>query len=148
MSIKVNVNLSARAEEASRKAMEATTRELFAAFQQSFTAKAWDWPGVTERRVGTVGSPRNLIDIGNLRQSGYYELTGPYTAKFTWSASYATAVHEGYRRNRANGGASTWPARPWTSAVLGRVQAPGIRPYPLQERMKAVWLAYFRAGRR
>lgn len=147
MSIKVNANLSARAETAAQKAAEAVMRELFAAMQQSFTARAWDWPGTTQRRVGTVGSPRNIIDIGNLRQSGSYQMTGPYTATFTWSANYATAVHEGYRRYRKDGGASTWPARPWTSAVLGRVQVPGIEPFPLNQRFKDVWLARFRSGR-
>lgn len=147
MSIKVNANLSARAETAAQKAAEAVMRELFAAMQQSFTARAWDWPGTTQRRVGTVGSPRNIIDIGNLSQSGSYQMTGPYAATFTWSANYATAVHEGYRRYRKDGGASTWPARPWTSAVLGRVQVPGIKPFPLNQRFKDVWLARFRSGR-
>jgi hypothetical protein len=148
MSIKVNANLKARAEEASRKASEAVMRELDNAFDKSFTAKAWEWPGTTQRRVGTVGSPRNIIDIGTLRQSGSWEMTGAYSARFTWSANYATAVHEGYRRFRADGGASTWPARPWTSAVLGTVQVPGIKPFPIKQRMKDVWLAYFKASGR
>lgn len=148
INVRVNGSLTAKAEEAARKANEAVARELFAAFQQSFTAKAWDWPGETQRRVGTVGSPRNLIDIGNLRQSGFYEITGPYSARFTWSAAYATAVHEGYRRQRADGSYGTWPARPWTAAVLGRVKVPGIEPFPISKRMKDVWLAYFKAGRR
>ena len=147
INVKVNSNLRGRADEAARKASEAVMRELFAAMQQSFTAKAWAWPGTTERRVGTAGSPRNIIDIGNLRQSGSYQMTGPYSARFTWSADYATAVHEGYRRNRADGSASTWPARPWTSAVLGRVQVPGIKPFPLEQRLRDVWLARFKASR-
>lgn len=149
MSVRVTANsgLRGRAEAAAKKAAEAAMRELFAAMQQSFTAKAWAWPGTTQRRVGTVGSPRNIIDIGNLRQSGSYQMTGPYSARFTWSANYATAVHEGYRRNRADGGASLWPARPWTSAVLGRVQVPGIQPFPLQQRLRDTWLAYFKASR-
>lgn len=147
INVKVNSSLRGRADEAARKAAEAVMRELFAAMQQSFTAKAWAWPGTTERRVGTASSPRNIIDIGNLRQSGSYQMTGPYSARFTWSANYATAVHEGYRRNRADGSASTWPARPWTSAVLGRVQVPGIKPFPLEQRLRDVWLARFKASR-
>lgn len=145
--VKVNGSLRGRAEAAAQKASEAAFRELFAAMQQSFTAKAWAWPGTTQRRVGTVGSPRNIIDIGNLRQSGSYQMTGPYSARFTWSANYATAVHEGYRRNRADGSASLWPARPWTSAVLGKVQVSGIKPFPLQQRLRDTWLAYFKASR-
>lgn len=147
ITVRTNTDLAAKADAAAEKTSEAVMRELFAAMQQSFTAQAWDWPGTTQRRVGVVGSPRNLIDIGNLRQSGSYEMTGPYSARFTWSANYATAVHEGYRRFRADGSFSTWPARPWTDAVLGRVQVPGIKPFPIQKRMRDVWLAYFRAGR-
>lgn len=152
MSIKVTVssgNLAARAEAAAQKAFENAGRELFGAFQQSFTAKAWDWPGQTQRSGGSiVGSPRNLIDIGNLRQSGSWQFTGPYSARYTWSAQYATAVHEGYRRSRADGSYSTWPARPWTHAVLGRMKALGITPFPLQKRIKETWLAYFKASGR
>lgn len=151
MSIKVtvNTNMQARAEAAAKQAAEALAGELFASMQQSFTAKAWEWPGTTERGGGsTVGSPRNIIDVGNLRQSGSYRMVGPYKAEFRWSAAYATAVHEGYRRFRADGSASSWPARPWTDAVLGRVRVPGIEPFPLQQRLRETWLAYFRRGRR
>jgi hypothetical protein len=147
INVKVNGSLKGRAEDAAKKATEAAMRELFAAFQQSFTAKAWAWPGTTQRTVGTAGSPRNIIDIGNLRQSGTYQMTGPYSARFVWSANYATAVHEGYRRRRADGSASQWPARPWTSAVLGTVQVPGIKPFPLEQRLRDVWLARFKASR-
>lgn len=167
MSIKVNTNLSARAETAAQKAAEAVMRELFAAMQQSFTAKAWDWPynlptrklkGATlaekirsyEAGEGVrAGNPRNLIDGGNLRQTGSYQMTGPYSAQFTWSALYATAVHEGATiRAWGNENARrTLPARPWTSAVLGRVNVPGIEPFPLNQRFKDVWLARFRSGR-
>lgn len=170
MSINVRVtgNLRGRAEQAARAASEAVMRELFAAFQKSFTAKAWDWPqdlptrklkGDTlakkirsyEKGEGVrAGNPRNLIDFGNLRQTGYYELTGPYSARFTWSALYATAVHEGARiRPWGNKRAAlvTLPARPWTSAVLGKVQVPGINPFPLEKRLKDKWLARFKASR-
>lgn len=148
MSIKVTVtgDLAGRVEAAAQRAFDFTTRELFDSFQGSFTAQAWDWPGTTQRRVGTVGSPRNIIDIGNLRQTGYRELTGPHSARFTWSANYATAVHEGYRRFRADGSYSTWPARPWTSAVLGRVTVPGIRPFRFSQRLKDVWLVHFKSA--
>lgn len=157
MSIRVRVasdGITARAETAAQRATQAVMRELFAAFQQSFTAQAWDWPQATVRRKATkrrkaviAESPRNLIDVGNLRQSGFWQMTGSYSARFTWSADYATAVHEGYRRFRADGSFSTWPARPWTHAVLGRVTVPGIQPFPMQQRLKNVWLATFRAGR-
>lgn len=171
MSIRVSVTgggLADRADQAARKATEAVMREVFAAFQQSFTAKAWDWPWdlptrklkgdtlkkkIASYRKGEglrAGNPRNLIDGSNLRQSGYYELTGPYSARFTWSAEYATAVHEGAtirpwgNKNRT----VNLPARPWTSAVLGRIRVPGIEPFPINKRMKDMWLAYFRSANR
>lgn len=156
MSIRVTVNsagLADRADAAAQRATQAVMRELFAAFDQSFTAKAWDWPQPTVRLKRKRGkpvvaeSPRNIIDTANLRQSGSWEMTGPFSAKFTWSAQYATAVHEGYRRFKADGSYSTWPARPWTHAVLGRVTVPGITPFPISQRLKDVWLAKFKAGR-
>lgn len=170
MSIKVSLSggdLSGRAERAAQQATEAVMREVFAAMQQSFTAKAWDWPqnlptrklkGATlaeklrsyEAGEGVrAGNPRNLIDFGNLRQTGSWSMTGPYSAQFTWSANYATAVHEGARirpwGNRRR--VVTLPARPWTAAVLGRVTVPGIRPFPIDQRLRDVWLARFRTGR-
>lgn len=174
MSIRVRVasdGITARAETAAQRATQAVMRELFAAFQQSFTAQAWDWPQATTRALSrrvrmnvngkqvvvtlrkkrkkpvVVESPRNLIDFGVLRASGSWQMTGPFSARFSWSAQYATAVHEGYRRFRPDGSFSTWPARPWTHAVLGRVTVPGITPFPMQQRLKDVWLATFRAGR-
>lgn len=169
MSIKVTVSgdLGDAADKAAQKAFEATTRELFGAMQQSFTAKAWDWPrdlptrklkGATlKEKIASyhkgegvrAGNPRNLIDVGNLRQTGYYEFTSRHTAKFTWSAEYARFVHEG-------GAIRPWgnkrapmvviPARPWTSAVLGRVTVPGIRPFQFSQRLRDVWLQMFKAA--
>lgn len=171
MSIKVRINsrgLTDRADAAAQKATEAVMRELFAAMQQSFTAKAWDWPWnlPTRKLKGDTlakklasyhagegvraGNPRNLIDFGNLRQTGFWSMTGPFSARFSWSAQYATAVHEGARiRPWGNKRAAlvTLPARPWTAAVLGRVTVPGIKPFPIEQRLRDVWLAKFKAGR-
>lgn len=152
--VKVNGSLRGRADEAAKKATEAVMRELFAAFQQSFTAQAWKWPRKTRRKRGkaVVGSPRNIIDMGasGLRGSGSWQMTGPFTAEFKWSALYATAVHEGYitrLRGDKQGPGLLVPARPWTSAVLGKVQVPGIKPFPLEQRLRDVWLARFKASR-
>jgi len=151
MSINVRVNtgnLQARAQQAARRASEIVMGELFAAFQQSFTAKAWDWPRITQRTAGSpVGSPRNLIDTGNLRQTGSYQMTGPYQATFRWSANYATAVHEGayiYPWGNRDADRVYLPPRPWTRAVLGQEDAPGVKPYNLGDRLQNVWLAQFR----
>lgn len=147
MSVRVTVttgNLRLKAEQAARRASEIVMKELYAAFQQSFTAKAWEWPRQTVRSNGsTVGSPRNLIDIGNLRQSGSYQMTGPHQATFRWSANYATAVHEGahiFPWGNRDATRVYLPPRPWTRAVLGQEQAPGIQPFPVAERLRNVWL--------
>jgi hypothetical protein len=109
-----------------------TLVELFGRYQASFNPSAWSWPRETQRRVGTVGSPRNIVDIGTLRQSGTYSFTDPYTMEARWSAQYATAVHEGARLR--NG--TILPARPWTDAVRGTVQVSGIPVFPLGRKLQ------------
>ena len=106
--------------------------ELIGRYQGSFNKQAWPWPRETQRRKGTVGSPRNIVDIGSLRQSFHYSSPDPFTLEAVWSADYATAVHEGARLR--NG--TILPARPWTDAVRGTVQASGITPYPLGQKLQ------------
>lgn len=163
------VDMEAKAEAAAQAATKAAMGELFAEFQHSFTVKAWNWPrdlptrklsGATLREKlasyqadegVTAGSPRNLIDFGNLRLTGDWGMTSSYQARFAWSANYATAVHEGAwiwawgRRPPRKGARAVYlPPRPWTRAVLGQEQVAAIRPFPLQQRIKDVWLAHFR----
>jgi hypothetical protein len=167
MSIRVTVTggLRARAEAAAQKASEIVMKELAAAFDQSFAAKAWTWPrdlptrklnGDTVSKKAAsyrrgeglrAGNPRNLIDVGNLRQSASYRMTGPYQATFKWSAPYATFVHEGGyiwawgRRPPLKGARAVYaPPRPWTRAVLGQENVSGIRTYDVGDRLKNVWL--------
>jgi hypothetical protein len=113
-------------------AVQNTFVELIDEYQESFNPSAWNWPRDTKRRVGSVGSPRNIVDIGTLRQSFAYSSPNPYALEARWSANYATAVHEGARLR--NG--TILPARPWTDAVRGTVQASGITPFPLGEKLK------------
>lgn len=119
-------------------AVQNTFVELTGEYQASFNKNAWPWPRETQRRVGTVGSPRNIVDVGTLKQSFSYSSPNPYALEAKWSAQYATAVHEGARLR--NG--TILPARPWTDAVRGTVQAPGITPFPLgvklQQRIQRV----------
>lgn len=151
INVRVTSNLSSKARDAARRATEIVMGELYAAFQQSFTAKAWDWPRETQRTAGApVGSPRNIIDTGNLRQSGSYQMTGPYQATFKWSAQYATAVHEGaYIFPWGNRDAERiyLPPRPWTRAVLGKEEVAGIKVYKTADRLKNVWLASLKRDR-
>ena len=95
-----------------------------------------------------TGLPSNTIDTGNLRQTGSWEMVGPYQAVFKWSAQYATAVHEGATirpwGNR-NAAPVRLPARPWTRAVLGQENVSGVVVYNLGERLQNVWLATLRS---
>ena len=143
---KVEGSLRAQADQAARRASEVVLGELSAAFQQSFTAEAWAWPRQTVRSNGlTVGSPRNLIDTANLRQSHNWALDSPFQATYRWSAQYATAVHEGaVLGTRVR---TVLPARPWTRAVMGTERVSGITPYPFEHRLRNVWIGYMRAKR-
>lgn len=166
-------DLEARAEAAAQAATATAMADLNAAFQESFDFKAWDWPrdlptrklsGATLReklanyRKGRgirAGNPRNLIDNGNpgLRGAHLFEMTSPYQARFVWWAPYARLVHEGGwiwawgRRPPQKGARAVYlPPRPWTRAVLGQEQVAAIQPFPLQQRLRDVWLAHFRQG--
>jgi hypothetical protein len=150
MSVKVSVisgNLQALAEAAAREATEVVMEELAAEFQAAFSKAVWDWPRETQRTVGTVGSPRNIIDTDNLRQTDSWQMTGPYQATFKWSANYATAVHEGariYPGGNRDAARVQLPARPWTRAVLGQENVSGIRTYNIGQRLRDIWLAKLR----
>ena len=136
MSIKVETTVTGpgpgELDQKLRQITRAAFIELFARYQASLKPPAWSWPRETRRRVGVVGSPRNIVDTGSLRQSGTYSFIGPYTLEARWSAGYATAKHEGARLR--NG--TILPATPWTDAVSGAVQVSGIPAYPLGERLR------------
>jgi hypothetical protein len=50
--------------------------DVDAAFKLSIQSPQWDWPRVTRRRNGTtVGSPRDIVDTGELLASQSYTLS-------------------------------------------------------------------------
>lgn len=91
---------------------------LGVAFANEITAKKWEWPGETTRTKGeVVGSPRDIVDLGDLRRSyvGKREAGLPTPEhSHTWSMDYAMAVHEGAKFQDGH----TTPARPWTKKPL------------------------------
>lgn len=141
---RVQGSLRAQADAAARRATQVVMGELSAAFQQSFTAVAWSWPRPTVRSNGAiVGSPRNIIDTANLRQSHSWQLTGPFQATYLWSAEHATAAFNGaVLRN-----GTILPARPLQRAVMGLESVSNVQTYPLEDRLRNVWLGYMRSGR-
>ena len=153
--IKVQVKLDIAGK--SQRAAEAATRivipELNSAFQDAIGSPVWQWPrktvrGSTYRRDGTrtkgkvVESPRNIVDLGTLRASGYFVISGTL-ATFRWPVGYATAVHYGANIHPWGDKTRTvnLPARPWTDAVLGKIRVAGIEPYNYREVYKAAFIS-------
>lgn len=80
-------------------------------FRDQFLEDKWPYDGDTERKSGeTVGSPRNIFDLGDLYRSGRdsFSITQggvDVTASWDWDAKnssergYAWYVHEGLSTN-------------------------------------------------
>jgi hypothetical protein len=155
--VRVNPATLTRAQRASEAAARIVFPELNSAFQDALGTKAWDWPrttyrGGTYRRDGSrtkgiaVTSPRSIVDLGTLRASNSFEVSGNLCT-FRWAVGYATAVH--YGADIHPWGDKTrplvnLPARPWTSAVLGTVLIPGIEPYDYREQYRASFIQAWR----
>lgn len=64
--------------------------------REAFSEEAWEWPNVTRRRNGQlVGSPRNVIDTGALRNSQTEPVVKGDTAYIEWTAGHAVKVFTG-----------------------------------------------------
>jgi hypothetical protein len=144
--IKVTGSLTAKYKQASAAAAEAAMKavapELNGRFQEAIGSRVWEWPNVTIRsNKKPVGSPRNIVDSGALRQSNGFQVAGKI-AMFRWSSIYASAIHEGAALQ--NGGIIQ--PRPWTSAVLGTEKVSGIEAYDYRKAMFDRWLKHFVNG--
>lgn len=154
---KLNLDVTAKMTRAAEAATKVVAPELNAAFQAAIGAKVWSWPretyrGATYRRDGSrtkgylVSSPRNIVDKGILKASNSLTITGTLCT-FRWAVGYATAVHDGARiypfgdRTKQQ---VLLPARPWTSAVLGRLIIPGIEPFDYGSLYKAAFISAYR----
>ena len=145
--VRMNANIPAAARKAADLAARAVFTELFAEMQNALGSKVWAWPRETERvNGGIVGSPRNVIETGLLRQSGVAFFPSARSARFVWSVDYASHVRDGAwvfpygdRSRRVY-----TPGRPWDLAVTGEVKVPGITPYPFQEKAETYWRRFFR----
>ena len=96
--------------------------------------------GTGKRPKSVAGSPRSIVDSGNLKQSRDFDLDRvKLQAEWNWNADYAAAVHEGAYINPFNNPNKIvqLPARPWTQAVIeGGTVATGIPVYPVAENLK------------
>lgn len=131
--------------------------ELTGRFDAAVSGNHWPWPRRSKRFGGgsdladvsrqwrqnsfNTGSPRSIVDSGDLKQSRDFQLNrASLTAQWSWGVDYAAAVHEGaYIHPFGDKSRSVQlPARPWTTAVLqGGTSAVGIEVYPTQQKLKA-----------
>lgn len=75
-------------------------------------ADLYDYPRTTKRRSGEiVKSPRNILDLGNLKDSKLITRSSSGNeAVISWEVPYAIAVHQGYTTKTGK----DVPGRPWT----------------------------------
>lgn len=107
-------------------ALDDTIAEIDEAFTESIEQPLYTWANFTVRRSGErVSSPRNIVDLANLKDSQTHYTTLPLTYEFAWGVPYAGLVHEGGYIRQAGGNFKYYPGRPWTTfAIKGDVNAP------------------------
>ena len=88
-------------------------------FDQQMASEKWEWnSNQTRRKNGQiVGSPRDIVDTGDLLQSKQRRQISRSITEFVWEDDVAELVHDGGRTK--NGGA--YPARPWTEPTLDEI---------------------------
>ena len=123
-------------QQAAEKAFQQTSAELDGRFADAVSSAMWDWPRQSKRGVSgiTLGekarnyqkagyntnAPRSIVDSGDLAASRRFS-KGRLDANWSWSVSYAAAVHDGaviYPWGNKKAARVELPARPWTDAVL------------------------------
>lgn len=148
---KINVELPKGFDKALQAATEKAFREvageLTGRFDDAISSSVWPWPRSSKRGLGgstvgerakawkdagfNTGSPRSIVDSGDLKQSRTFSLNG-LQAQWVWTADYAAFVHEG-ATIRPWGDPSNkpvrLPARPWTTAVLEGGTSANIEVY-------------------
>lgn len=124
MSVKIRQNL--RFNKRLAKGFQVAVQSYAYAVQarKEITSIKWEHPRDTVRSNGQkVGSPRDIVDSGKLRDSQQPPKfsQGGTTASIEWTAEYALYVHEGVTYQN---GTSTPPKR-WTESALAMVNDNG-----------------------
>ena len=91
-------------------------------FRREIEEIKWNWPRETKRRnKSTAGSPRNIVDLGGLKDSQRRENMSEDRTVFTWTGSegksYALEVHDGYTSK----GGNRVPPRAFTENTISRL---------------------------
>lgn len=96
-------------------AFQKTNEDLKAEFKKQIETVQWFWPNTTQRRNNTVvGSPRDIVDLGVLRDSQSLTKIDANTYEHHWSAPYAKYVRLGYRTRNGR----SMPPRDWIGKGL------------------------------
>ena len=85
-------------------------------FDQQMIRDDWKWTETqTKRKNGqTVGSPRDIVDTGDLMRSKTRDTINSSVTEFIWKDDVAELVHDGGKTK--TGG--SYPARPWTEPTI------------------------------
>ena len=91
-------------------------------FRRNIEETKWGWPRETKRRnKTTAGSPRDIVDLGGLRDSQQRDNISDDRTAFVWTGgegkAYALEVHDGYS-SKAN---NRVPARAFTEDTISRL---------------------------
>ena len=79
----------------------------------------WTWPRETVRQNGSiVGSPRDIVDTGELKNSQFIENVSDVYKVIGYTADHAALVHEGYQIERNDGTVTDVPARPFIDTAI------------------------------
>lgn len=106
--------------------LEALSPEVYARSDNQITSDKWSWDRVTRRKNGKiVSSPRDIVDLGTLRNSASTPAIGNYIKgvdlTITWSAPYAYNV--------ATGKGQRGPARNWIQGTYAELSPKGEAPF-------------------
>jgi hypothetical protein len=97
--------------------------EMTGEFAQEINFQAedtkWPWPWETVRQNGSVvGSPRDIVDTGELKNSQFIEDVSDVYKVVGYTAEHAALVHEGYQIERNDGTMTDVPARPFIDTAI------------------------------
>jgi hypothetical protein len=116
---KINIDLTQLNKKLDQ-AFSKTSRNLNDKFREKIESVEWDWDRRTRRQNNTVvDSPRDIVDLGNLRDSQDMQIDNLET-NYQWDVDYALEVHEGAMRYDG----TMKPARRWTERAIDEINLP------------------------
>jgi hypothetical protein len=130
--MKLNTKAIAKLNGAIDKAFKATVNQYAESCQDAIEAPIWDWDGYTLRKNGDlVGSPRDIVDEGELRDSQQEPQYSGDTALIEWTAEHATNVWTGLDDQ-----GNPRPARPWTEEAAQNTDFESIMAEVLRRELR------------